>query len=46
MADFKLLSKPSETSIKNLLGKLTDVRKKETSYSTPFSFPEFDPHKI
>ncbi len=28
------------------LGKLTDVRKKETNYSTPFSFPEFDPKKI
>ena len=28
------------------LGRLTDVRKKETNYSTPFSFPEFDPDKI
>jgi hypothetical protein len=28
------------------IGKLTDVRKKETNYSVPFSFPEFDPDKI
>lgn len=28
------------------IGKLTDVRKKETNYSVPFSFPEFDPDRI
>lgn len=28
------------------IGKLTDVRKNETNYSTPFSFPQFDPDKI
>jgi len=28
------------------IGRLTDVRKKETNYSTSFSFPEFDPDKI
>ncbi|MGI0094397.1 MAG: DNA polymerase [Nitrosotalea sp.] len=28
------------------LGRLTDVRKKETNPSAPFSFPEFDPDKI
>jgi len=28
------------------IGKLTDVGKKETNYSVPFSFPEFDPDKI
>ena len=28
------------------IGRLTDVRKKETNYSVPFSFPEFDPDKI
>lgn len=28
------------------IGKLTDVRKNETNYSVPFSFPEFDPDRI
>jgi hypothetical protein len=28
------------------IGQLTDVRKKETNYSTPFSFPEFDASKL
>ena len=28
------------------IGRLTDVRKKETNYSIPFSFPEFDPSKL
>ena len=28
------------------MGKLTDVRKNETNYSAPFSFPEFDHDEI
>lgn len=28
------------------VGKLSDVRKHETNYSVPFSFPEFDPNRI